>query len=78
MESLYCFAQTILSSIWLALNQLQTAKAHCQETQDLSVLTTGGFSTGKSSGFDFGLKTFLTVSGGSNIESPLFFKQGIN
>ncbi len=34
--------------------------------------------TGKSAGFDFGLKTFLTVSGGSRIESPLFLKQGIN
>ena len=34
--------------------------------------------TGKSAGFDFGLKTFLQPSDGSTpIESPLFFKQGI-
>ncbi len=30
--------------------------------------------TGKSVGFDFGLKTFLTASDGQDIESPLFFK----
>jgi putative transposase len=32
---------------------------------------------GNSIGFDFGLKTFLTGSDGSQFESPLFFKQGI-
>lgn len=31
--------------------------------------------TGKTAGFDFGLKTFLTVSTGEKIESPEFFKQ---
>lgn len=31
--------------------------------------------TGKSVGFDFGLKTFLTASDGRDIEAPLFFKQ---
>ncbi len=31
--------------------------------------------TGKIAGWDFGLKTFLTGSDGTNIESPLFFKQ---
>ena len=31
--------------------------------------------TGKSAGFDFGCTTFLTVSDGSEIKSPLFFKQ---
>ena len=31
--------------------------------------------TGKSVGFDFGLKTFLTASDGQDIESPLFFKR---
>lgn len=31
--------------------------------------------TGKSVGFDFGLKTFLTASDGKDIEAPLFFKQ---
>jgi len=31
--------------------------------------------TGKSAGFDFGLKTFLTSSDDFQIESPLFFKQ---
>lgn len=32
--------------------------------------------TGKIAGFDFGLKTFLTASDGTKIESPLFFNQG--
>jgi len=32
--------------------------------------------SGKSVGFDFGLKTYLTANDGSGIESPLFFKQG--
>ena len=32
---------------------------------------------GKSARFDFGLKTFLTVSDGAKIESPLFFKRGL-
>lgn len=36
------------------------------------------FATGKIAGFDFGLKTFLTCSDGSKIESPEFFKQGLN
>ena len=31
--------------------------------------------TGKSVGFDFGLKTFLTASDGKDIEAPLFFRQ---
>lgn len=37
--------------------------------------------TGKMAGFDFGLKTFLTVSDGFStykVESPEFFKQGLN
>jgi putative transposase len=34
--------------------------------------------TGKTAGFDFGLKTFLTCSDGTKIESPLFFKQSLN
>lgn len=34
--------------------------------------------TGRTAGFDFGLKTFLTVSDGSKIESPLFLKQSLN
>jgi putative transposase len=37
--------------------------------------------SGKMAGFDFGLKTFLTVSDGFNsygIQSPEFFKQGLN
>ena len=33
--------------------------------------------TGKSAGFDFGLKTFLVGSDGSVIRSPLFFKHGL-
>lgn len=32
----------------------------------------------KIAGFDFGLKTFLTCSDGSKIESPQFFKQSLN
>jgi putative transposase len=36
------------------------------------------FKTGKIAGFDFGLKTFLTCSDGSSIESPQFLKQSIN
>ncbi|MDJ0535047.1 MAG: hypothetical protein QNJ70_21615 [Xenococcaceae cyanobacterium MO_207.B15] len=34
-----------------------------------------GVVTGKITGFDFGLKTFLTVSDGTPIKSPLFFNQ---
>lgn len=34
--------------------------------------------TGKIAGFDFGLKTFLTCSDGTIIESPQFFKQSLN
>lgn len=34
--------------------------------------------TGKIAGFDFGLKTFLTCSDGTKIESPQFFKQSLN
>ena len=34
--------------------------------------------TGQSVGYDFGLKTFLTASDGNDVESPLFFKQGLN
>ena len=33
--------------------------------------------TGKTAGFDFGLKTFLTCSEGFSIKAPLFFKQSI-
>ena len=35
------------------------------------------FETGKTAGFDFGLRTFLTCSDGSSIESPQFFKQSL-
>ncbi|MEA5582604.1 transposase [Nodularia harveyana UHCC-0300] len=34
--------------------------------------------TGKIAGFDFGLKTFLTCSDGTLIESPQFLKQSLN
>ncbi|MEZ2285702.1 RNA-guided endonuclease InsQ/TnpB family protein, partial [Microcoleus sp.] len=34
--------------------------------------------TGRIAGFDFGLKTFLTCSDGTIIESPQFFKQSLN
>lgn len=33
--------------------------------------------TGRIAGFDFGLKTFLTCSNGTTIESPLFLKQSL-
>ncbi|MGV0029307.1 transposase [Phormidesmis priestleyi] len=33
--------------------------------------------TSKIAGFDFGLKTFLTVSDGTQIESPQFLKQSL-
>jgi putative transposase len=33
--------------------------------------------TGNSAGFDFGLKTFLTMSGGQTIESPLYYRQAM-
>ena len=33
--------------------------------------------SGKSVGFDFGLKTFLKASDGNDVLSPLFFKQGM-
>ncbi|HEY9804700.1 MAG TPA: transposase [Leptolyngbyaceae cyanobacterium] len=36
------------------------------------------FTTGKIAGFDFGLRTFLTCSDGTTIESPQFFKQSLN
>ena len=36
------------------------------------------FETSRIAGFDFGLKTFLTVSDGSKIESPQFLKQALN
>jgi putative transposase len=35
-------------------------------------------STGNIGGFDFGIKTFLTCSDGSKLESPLFLKQSLN
>ena len=33
--------------------------------------------TGKSAGFDFGLKTFLTCSDHNNIDSPLLLKESL-
>ncbi|KAF3885745.1 MULTISPECIES: RNA-guided endonuclease InsQ/TnpB family protein [Nostocales] len=36
------------------------------------------FTTGRIAGFDFGLKTFLTCSDGSSIESPQFLKQSLS
>ena len=34
--------------------------------------------TGHSAGFDFGLKTFLTASDGSQIASPLYYRQALD
>jgi putative transposase len=39
---------------------------------------TAKFKTGKIAGFDFGWKTFLTISDGTKIESPQFLKKSIN
>jgi putative transposase len=36
------------------------------------------FETSRIAGFDFGLKTFLTVSDGTKMESPQFLKQSLN
>ncbi|NJL60759.1 MAG: transposase [Methylacidiphilales bacterium] len=36
------------------------------------------FETSRIAGFDFGLKTFLTISDGTQIESPQFLKQALN
>ena len=44
------------------------------ETSDPEVLAR----TGKSVGFDFGLKMFLNASDGNDIASPLFFRQNAN
>ncbi|MBW4479299.1 MAG: transposase [Tolypothrix brevis GSE-NOS-MK-07-07A] len=44
---------------------------NCPETQNK-------ITTSNIAGFDFGLKTFLTCSDGTKIESPLFFKQSLN
>jgi putative transposase len=41
-------------------------------------MTIGGVSAGKSGGFDFGLKTFLTDDEGRAYSSPLFFAQGLS
>jgi len=41
-------------------------------------MTIGGVSTGKSGGFDFGLKTFLTDDEGRAYSSPQFFAQGLS
>ncbi len=38
----------------------------------------GQSTIGKIAGFDFGLRTFLTCSDGSKIESPLFLRQSLN
>jgi putative transposase len=44
---------------------------------DSAIVPRIGFETGKSAGFDFGLKTFLTCSEGFSIEAPEFFKRSI-
>lgn len=44
---------------------------------DIEEISSNRAMTGKKAGFDFGLKTFLTVSDGTKIDSPLFFKEGI-
>ncbi len=42
------------------------------EVEDVSLCR---MMTGKIAGFDFGLKTFLTISDGTKIDAPLFFKE---
>jgi putative transposase len=39
-------------------------------------IQTNKFKSGKTAGFDFGLKTFLTSSNGTEIQPPLFYKDG--
>ena len=55
--------QTNCSSVSPAKRQASVSKANM---------------TGETAGFDFGLKTFLTVSDGTQIESPEFFKSSID
>lgn len=49
--------------------------------QEILIPTPGNIAGNEVAGFDFGLKTFLTVRDGNitySIESPLFFKQSMN
>lgn len=46
-------------------------------TVEQSTQQASASATGKTAGFDFGLKTFLVCSEGFSIEAPLFFKQGL-
>ena len=50
----------------------------CIVCEQESTLAYSKLRTGKSVGFDFGLKKFLTASDGNDVESPLFFKQHQN
>lgn len=45
---------------------------------DLDVSPVESTASGKMAGFDFGLKTFLSVSDGTSIESPEFLKAALN
>jgi putative transposase len=53
-----------LGRLWLVFSVVET-------------ISIGEVSTGKSGGFDFGLKTFLTDDEGRSYSSPQFFAQGI-
>ncbi|MGK0289556.1 MAG: putative transposase [bacterium] len=44
---------------------------------DLGKETIKRIMTGKTAGFDFGLKTFLTISTEDDIQSPLYFKESL-
>ncbi|MCX6045881.1 MAG: RNA-guided endonuclease TnpB family protein [Chloroflexi bacterium] len=44
---------------------------------DEPINQTNQATTGNSAGFDFGMKTFLTVSNGKTIESPLYYREAI-
>ena len=46
----------------------------CENVDDTELMP----KTGKSAGFDFGLKTFLTSSDGEKIKSPEYLKQSLN
>lgn len=54
---------------------------HATVRQSLTIVVEPGLNrvmTGTIAGFDFGLKRYLTGSNGHDIESPQFFKRGLN
>ncbi|AFY31741.1 RNA-guided endonuclease TnpB family protein [Calothrix sp. PCC 7507] len=60
------------ASATLSLDPERSRRVDCGSTPEVN-LTTGNIA-----GFDFGLKTFLTCSDGTKVESPQFLKQALN